>query len=108
VLGDKGALSGVSRGTILVDNTTASANVARELHGRAGKAGASFIDAPISGGQAGAENGVLTVMCGVGKTHFNKVQPVIDCYARQVTLIGGLVQGLSEGDNFGMKAGLDM
>jgi 3-hydroxyisobutyrate dehydrogenase-like beta-hydroxyacid dehydrogenase len=125
VLGDKGTLAGMSRGTILVDNTTASANVARELHGSARKAGVGFIDAPISGGQAGAENGALTVMCGGSKTHFNKVEPVIDCYARQVTLIGGpgsgqltkmvnqiciagLVQGLSEGVNFGLKAGLDM
>ena len=125
VLGDKGTLAGMSRGTILVDNTTASANVARELHGSARKAGVGFIDAPISGGQAGAENGALTVMCGGSKIHFNKVEPVIDCYARQVTLIGGpgsgqltkmvnqiciagLVQGLSEGVNFGMKAGLEM
>jgi 3-hydroxyisobutyrate dehydrogenase len=125
VLGDKGALAGMSRGTILVDNTTASANVARELHGITRKAGVGFIDAPVSGGQAGAENGALTVMCGGSKTHFNRAEPVIDCYARQVTLIGGpgsgqltkmvnqiciagLVQGLSEGVNFGMKAGLDM
>jgi len=125
VLGDKGALAGMSRGTILIDNTTASANVARELHGIARKAGVGFVDAPVSGGQAGAENGALTVMCGGSKTHFNRAEPVIDCYARQVTLIGGpgsgqltkmvnqiciagLVQGLSEGVNFGMEAGLDM
>ena len=125
VLSDKGALAGMSKGSILVDNTTASANVARELHATARKAGVGFIDAPVSGGQAGAENGVLTVMCGGGKSHFKKVQPVIDCFAQQVTLIGGpgsgqltkmvnqiciagLVQGLSEGVNFGLKAGLDM
>ena len=125
VLGDKGALAGMSKGSILIDNTTASANVARELHATARKAGVGFIDAPVSGGQAGAENGVLTVMCGGGKSHFNKAKPVIDCFAQQVTLIGGpgsgqltkmvnqiciagLVQGLSEGVNFGLKAGLDM
>jgi len=73
VLGDKGTLAGMSRGTILVDNTTASANAARELHGSARKAGAGFIDAPVSGGQAGAEKGALMVMCGGSKTHFNKV-----------------------------------
>jgi len=76
VLGDKGALAGMSRGTILVDNTTASANVARELHGITHKAGVGFIDAPVSGGQAGAENGALTVMCGGSKTHFNRAEPV--------------------------------
>ena len=89
VLGDKGALAGMSRGTILVDNTTASANVAREIHGIARKAAVGFIDAAVSGGQAGAENGALTVMCGASKTHFNRAEPVIDFYARQVTLIGG-------------------
>ena len=125
VLGDKGALAGMSKGSILIDNTTASANVARELHATAGKAGVGFIDAPVSGGQAGAENGALTVMCGGGKSHFKKAKPVIDCFAQHVTLIGGpgsgqltkmvnqiciagLVQGLSEGVNFGLKAGLDM
>ena len=125
VLGDKGALAGMSKGSILIDNTTASANVARELHATARKAGVGFIDAPVSGGQAGAENGVLTVMCGGRKSHFKKAQSVINCFAQQVTLIGGpgsgqltkmvnqiciagLVQGLSEGVNFGLKAGLDM
>jgi 3-hydroxyisobutyrate dehydrogenase-like beta-hydroxyacid dehydrogenase len=88
VLGDKGALAGMSRGTILVDNTTASANVARELHGIARKSAVGFIDAAVSGGQAGAENGALTVMCGASKTHFNRAE-FIDFYARQVTLIGG-------------------
>ena len=125
VLSDKGALAGMSKGSILIDSTTASANVARELHATARKAGVGFIDAPVSGGQAGAENGVLTVMCGGRKSHFKKAQPVINCFAQQVTLIGGpgsgqltkmvnqiciagLVQGLSEGVNFGLKAGLDM
>ena len=125
VLSDKGALAGMSKGSILIDNTTASANVARELHATARKAGVGFIDAPVSGGQAGAENGVLTVMCGGRKSHFKKAQPVINCFAQRVTLIGGpgsgqltkmvnqiciagLVQGLSEGVNFGLKAGLDM
>lgn len=125
VLSDNGALAGMSKGSILIDNTTASANVARELHATARKAGVGFIDAPVSGGQAGAENGILTVMCGGGKSHFQKAQPVIDCFAQQVTLIGGpgsgqltkmvnqiciagLVQGLSEGVNFGLKAGLEM
>ncbi len=125
MLGEKGALAGMSKGAVLIDNTTASANVARELHGTARKSGIGFIDAPVSGGQAGAENGVLTVMCGGNKSHFKKAQAAMECYARQVTLIGGpgsgqltkmvnqiciagLVQGLSEGVNFGLKAGLDM
>lgn len=125
VLGDTGALAGMKKGAIFVDNTTASADVARELAAAAKKVGVGFIDAPVSGGQAGAENGVLTVMCGGAKGVFNKAQPVIDCYAQTVILLGpvgsgqltkmvnqiciaGLVQGLSEGMNFGMKAGLDM
>ena len=125
MLGEKGALAGMSKGAVLIDNTTASANVARELHGAARKSGVGFIDAPVSGGQAGAENGVLTVMCGGNKRHFKKAQATMECYARQVTLIGGpgsgqltkmvnqiciagLVQGLAEGVNFGLKAGLDM
>ena len=125
MLGPDGAFAGMSEGTILIDNTTASAGVARELAAGAAQAGIGFIDAPVSGGQAGAENGVLTVMCGGDEGTFAKAQPVIDCYARAVTLMGpvgsgqltkmvnqiciaGLVQGLSEGLNFGMKAGLDM
>ncbi len=125
ILGSKGALRGMKRGAILVDNTTASADIARELHAAAKKKGIGFIDAPVSGGQAGAENGVLTVMCGGNAAHFRKARPVIECYARTATLIGrpgsgqltkmvnqiciaGLVQGLSEGVNFGLKAGLDM
>ncbi len=125
ILGEKGALAGMSKGSVLIDNTTASADLARELHGVARKAGVGFIDAPVSGGQAGAENGVLTVMCGGNRNHFNAAKPVMDCYAQAVNLIGragsgqltkmvnqiciaGLVQGLSEGVNFGLKAGLDM
>ena len=125
VLAKNGILAGIKKGSILIDNTTASANIARELHAVTRRVGVGFIDAPVSGGQAGAENGVLTVMCGGNKTHFKKAKAVIDCYAQQVSLIGGpgsgqltkmvnqiciagLVQGLSEGINFGLKAGLDM
>ena len=125
VLGDDGAFAGMGKGTIFIDNTTASAEVARELAEIGKEKGIGFIDAPVSGGQAGAENGVLTVMCGGDKAVFDRAKPVIDCYARAVTLLGpvgsgqltkmvnqiciaGLVQGLSEGMHFGMKAGLDM
>ena len=125
VLGKNGALNGMGKGSILIDNTTASAHVAKELYANARKLGVGFLDAPVSGGQAGAENGILTVMCGGRKNHFASAQPVIECFASQVTLIGGpgsgqltkmvnqiciagLVQGLSEGINFGLKAGLDM
>jgi 3-hydroxyisobutyrate dehydrogenase len=125
ILGPKGAFAGMSKGAILIDNTTASAEVARELAAVAKKDGIGFIDAPVSGGEAGAVNGVLTVMCGGQKSAFKKAEPVIDCFAQKVTLIGGtgsgqltkmvnqiciagLVQGLSEGVNFGLKAGLDM
>ncbi len=124
-LGDDGIFAGMGEGTIMVDNTTASANVARELHGLARDRGVGFIDAPVSGGEAGAQNGVLTVMCGGDEDVFDRALPVIDCYARAVTLLGpagsgqltkmvnqiciaGLVQGLSEGMNFGARAGLDM
>jgi 3-hydroxyisobutyrate dehydrogenase-like beta-hydroxyacid dehydrogenase len=125
ILGDNGALAGMAAGTVLIDNTTASADVARELAALAAAKGIGFVDAPVSGGQAGAENGVLTVMCGGEPAHFEQAQPVIDCYARAVVLLGpagsgqltkmvnqiciaGLLQGLSEGLNFGAKAGLDM
>ena len=125
VLGDDGIFAGLSKGGIFVDNTTASAEVARELHAAGQERGVEVIDAPVSGGQAGAENGALTVMCGGGEAPFARAQPVIDCYAKAVTLMGpsgagqltkmvnqlciaGLVQGLSEAMNFGMKAGLDM
>ena len=125
VLGPDGGLAGMKAGSIFVDHTTASAKVARELHAVAKKQSIDFIDAPVSGGQAGAENGVLTVMCGGDQGPFDKAKPVIDSFARACTLIGpsgagqltkmvnqiciaGLVQGLAEGINFGMKAGLDM
>jgi len=125
ILGPKGAFAGMAKGTILVDNTTASAEVARELAAVGKKAGIGFIDAPVSGGEAGAVNGALTVMCGGQAGVFKKAEPVIACFAQKVTLIGGtgsgqltkmvnqiciagLVQGLSEGVNFGLKAGLDM
>jgi len=125
VLGEEGAFAGMTSGSVFVDNTTASAEVAREL-AEAGKAqGIDFIDAPVSGGQAGAENGQLTVMCGGEAGAFERAKPVIDCFAKATTLLGptgagqltkmvnqiciaGLVQGLAEGMNFGMKAGLDM
>lgn len=125
VLGDDGILAGMKPGATLVDNTTASANVARELYEEAKTRGLKFIDAPVSGGEAGAKNGALTVMCGGDDAIFKQAAPVIDCYAKAVTLMGpagsgqltkmvnqiciaGLVQGLSEGMNFGQKAGLDM
>jgi len=125
LLGADGALAGMTSGSVLIDNTTASADLARELHAAAKENGVGFIDAPVSGGQAGAENGILTVMCGGDPDVFASAEPVIDSYARQVTLIGpsgsgqltkmvnqiciaGLVQGLAEGMNFGMKAGIDM
>ncbi len=123
--GEDGALAGLEAGQILVDHTTASAIVAREIFELAKEKDVGFIDAPVSGGQAGAENGALTVMCGGGQGPFDTAKPVIDCYARACTLMGaagsgqltkmvnqisiaGLVQGLAEGMNFGIKAGLDM
>ncbi len=123
--GDDGLFAGLGEGAIFVDHTTASADIARELEAHAKEQGRSFIDAPVSGGQAGAENGVLTVMCGGEQAVFDRAKPVIDSYARAVTLLGsagagqlakmvnqiciaGLVQGLSEAVNFGMRAGLDM
>jgi 3-hydroxyisobutyrate dehydrogenase len=124
-LGPDGAFAAMQAGAIFIDNTTASAEVARELAAEAGKRGIGFIDAPVSGGQAGAENGVLTVMCGGDQATFDKARPVIDAYARMVGLLGptgagqltkminqiciaGLVQGLAEGIHFGKKAGLDI
>jgi len=121
VYGDDGALAGCKSGAILVDHTTASADVAREI---AGRAQVEFLDAPVSGGQAGAENGVLTVMIGGNEAAFDKARPVIMSYARAAELLGGvgagqltkmvnqiciagLVQGLSEGLNFAQRAGLD-
>lgn len=124
-LGDNGALSGMRSGAILIDNTTASAEVARELAAAAVARSLGFVDAPVSGGQAGAENGMLTVMCGGDPETFGKAKPVIDSFARMVGLMGpagagqltkminqiciaGLVQGLAEGIHFGKKAGLDI
>jgi 3-hydroxyisobutyrate dehydrogenase-like beta-hydroxyacid dehydrogenase len=118
------ALKGMKPGTVLVDHTTASADAARKLAGQAKEKGVAFIDAPVSGGQAGAENGKLTVMCGGDVAAFERARPVMDSYGRAVTLMGatgagqltkmvnqiciaGLVQGLSEGIAFAEKAGLD-
>ena len=123
--GEDGAFHGMKEGAVFVDHTTASADVARELYAAAKERGLGFVDAPISGGQAGAENGVLTVMCGGDEDVFAKAEPLIDCFARSCLLMGeagagqitkmvnqiciaGLLQGLSEGMNFGQKAGLDM
>jgi 3-hydroxyisobutyrate dehydrogenase-like beta-hydroxyacid dehydrogenase len=125
VLGADGALAGMKAGAIFVDHTTASANVARELSAQAAQRGVQFIDAPVSGGQAGAQNGMLTVMCGGDRAAFDAMRPVALCFGRAVTLLGesgagqltkmvnqiaiaGLVQGLSEAIAFGQKAGLDM
>jgi len=123
-LGPDGAFAGMARGAIFVDHTTASANVARELAQEAAKRGLGFVDAPVSGGQAGAENGALTVMCGGDEATFAAVEPVIAAYARACKLMGpvgsgqlakmvnqiciaGLVQGLAEGLHFAKRAGLD-
>ena len=123
--GPDGAFAGMARGAIFVDHTTASAEVARELNEIGTAKGVGFIDAPVSGGQAGAENGVLTVMCGGEPETYGKVEPVVASYARACRLLGpagsgqltkminqiciaGLVQGLAEGIHFGKKAGLDI
>lgn len=125
VLGEQGAFAGMKPGAIFVDHTTASANVARELAAEARKRGLQFVDAPVSGGQAGAQNGMLTVMCGGDQAAFDAAKPVAMAFARAMTLLGasgagqlakmvnqvaiaGLVQGLSEAIAFGTKAGLDM
>jgi 3-hydroxyisobutyrate dehydrogenase len=124
-MGPDGAFAGMANGAVFVDHTTASAEVARELNGKAAESGVSFIDAPVSGGQAGAENGVLTVMCGGDADTFARVEPVIMSFARACRLLGpsgagqltkmvnqiciaGLVQALSEGVHFAKKAGLDV
>ena len=124
-LGADGAFTGMAAGTLFVDHTTASADVARELHGIAEQAGLQFMDAPVSGGQAGAENGLLTVMCGGSQEAFDKAKPVALAFSRAVTRVGeagsgqlakmvnqiciaGLLQGLSEGIGFGLASGLDM
>lgn len=123
-IGDDGAFHGMDKGAVFVDHTTASAKVARELDAVAKEKGLGFLDAPVSGGEAGAQNGVLTVMAGGERPVFDSVRPVIDCYARAVTLMGpagagqltkmvnqiciaGLVQALAEGLNFAGSVGLD-
>jgi len=125
VLGESGILAGMESGAILVDHTTASATLARELATAGADKGVGVLDAPVSGGQAGAENGALTVMVGGTQDVFDRAKPAMDAYARAVTLMGGagagqltkmvnqiciagLLQGLSEGINFGIKAGLDI
>ncbi|HEX5599571.1 MAG TPA: NAD(P)-dependent oxidoreductase [Hyphomicrobiaceae bacterium] len=124
-IGENGAFQTMKKGSIFIDNTTASANVARELYAAAKERGFDFLDAPVSGGQSGAQNGVLTVMVGGDPDVFERAKPVISNYARMVTLIGpagsgqltkmvnqiciaGLVQGLAEGIHFAQKAGLDI
>ena len=124
-MGKNGIFKSIKKGSIYIDNTTASAKVAREIHKNAKVNGFGFLDAPVSGGQAGAENGALTVMVGGDKIDFDKAKPVIDCYSKKVQLLGpsgsgqlakmvnqiciaGLVQGLSEAINFGLNAGLKM
>ena len=124
-LGADGAFAGMAPGAVFVDHTTASADVARELYGAAKNLGLAFVDAPVSGGQAGAQNGLLTVMCGGDAAAFEKAQPAAMAFSRAFTLLGasgagqlakmvnqiciaGLVQGLAEAIAFGQKAGLDM
>ena len=124
-IGADGAFQAMGKGAVFIDNTTASAEVARELYAKAKDMGLGFIDAPVSGGQAGAENGILTVMCGGDADVFERAEPVIRAFGKTVTRIGGagagqqakmvnqiciagLVQGLSEALNFGQRAGLDM
>ncbi len=123
--GDNGAFKTIKKGAVYTDNTTASATIAREIHAYAKKNGFGALDAPVSGGQAGAENGALTVMIGGDQADFDKAKDKIDCYSKKMKLLGGpgngqlakmvnqiciagLVQGLSEAINFGMKAGLNM
>jgi 3-hydroxyisobutyrate dehydrogenase-like beta-hydroxyacid dehydrogenase len=125
VLGEQGAFAGMAPGAVFIDHTTASAALARELHAAARARGLHFVDAPVSGGQAGAVNGALTVMCGGDAEPFAAMKPVAMNFARAVTLVGpsgagqlakmvnqvciaGLVQGLSEALAFGQRAGLDM
>ena len=124
-LGPDGAFAGMRPGAVFVDHTTASANVARELYQQSLSRGLGFVDAPVSGGQAGAQNGMLTVMCGGDSNHFELIKPVAMAFSRACTLLGasgagqlakmvnqiciaGLVQGLSEAIAFGQKAGLEM
>ena len=123
--GSDGAFQNVKKGAVFIDNTTASAQVARELFNTATEKGFGFLDAPVSGGQAGAENGTLTVMVGGQQSDFEKAEPIIDSYSKKIKLLGsagsgqlakmvnqiciaGLVQGLSEGLRFGQNAGLNV
>jgi len=123
--GNNGAFKTIKKGAIYIDNTTASATIAREIYEHAKENSFGALDAPVSGGQAGAENGALTVMIGGDQADFDKAKDKIDCYSKKMKLLGkagcgqlakmvnqiciaGLVQGLSEGINFGMKAGLNM
>ena len=125
IYGDQGALAGMKAGSTLVDHTTASADIARELHAKCKGGGIGFVDAPVSGGQAGAVNGQLGIMCGGEDDVFARAKPVLDVYAKSCVLIGGpgagqlckmvnqiaiagLLQGLSEAINFGRKSGLDI
>ena len=123
--GDNGIFKTIKKGAVYIDNTTASATIARDINDHAKKNGFGSLDAPVSGGQAGAENGALTVMIGGDQADFDKAKDKIDCYSKKMKLLGGpgngqlakmvnqiciagLVQGLSEAINFGMKAGLNM
>jgi 3-hydroxyisobutyrate dehydrogenase len=123
--GKNGIFKSIKRGSVYIDNTTASASIAREIYSYAKKNSFSFLDAPVSGGQTGAENGTLTVMIGGDQKDYDKASPIINCYSKKMRLLGkagsgqlskmvnqiciaGLVQGLSEGINFGIKAGLNM
>ena len=123
--GSDGAFQNVKKGAVFIDNTTASAQVARELFNIATSKGFGFLDAPVSGGQAGAENGALTVMVGGQQSDYEKAEPIIDCYSKKIKLLGsagsgqlakmvnqiciaGLVQALSEGLRFGQNAGLNV
>ena len=123
--GDNGIFKTIKQGSVYIDNTTASATIAREIYDYSKKNNFGFLDAPVSGGQAGAENGALTVMIGGEQESFDKAKDIIDCYSKKMKLLGkagngqlakmvnqiciaGLVQGLSEGINFGLKAGLNM
>ena len=124
-IGKKGIFNSIKKGAIYIDNTTASATVARELYEKGKTHNVGFLDAPVSGGQAGAEKGALTVMVGGNEKDFNKAKNIINCYSKKVQLLGpsgsgqlakmvnqiciaGLVQGLSEAINFGINAGLKM
>ena len=123
-LGDKGLFKSAKKGAVYIDNTTASANIARELYKESKAKGFDFLDAPISGGQAGAEGGTLTVMVGGDQSAYQKAEPIIDCYSKKIKLLGpsgsgqltkmvnqicisGLIQSLAEGINFSENAGLD-